>query len=303
MSYIFCKSVLRGELEAIQINHPQFNACLLLQGAQLIEFSPKNNQFENLLWLSDHAEYKQGQSIRGGIPICWPWFGNLDKNPASIQQQVVDKQSARAHGFARNIQWSISHIEENCEQVQIELTLQTSEQSKVIWPNEFELTVRFTFSQTLKVELITTNLSQTDINISQALHTYLPTKDINNTYIHNAHNSRYIDALDNWKEKQQVGRIGFSQETDRLYFFSQLNPQKGYSLRVESPKQQLILENENSASAVIWNPWIEKSKRLSQFENDDYQGMFCIETANVLSDCRRIQNGKSEKLKLVLRKL
>lgn len=303
MSHIFCKSIQRGELETIQISHPLFNATLLLQGAQLIEFSPKNNQFENLLWLSDSAEYKQGHSIRGGIPICWPWFGNLEKNPVNIQQQVTDIHSTSAHGFARNLNWSINSIQESCQQVQIELTLQTSEQSKAIWPSDFKLTARFTFSHSLEVELITTNLDQTAINISQALHTYLPTQDINNTYIHNAHDTRYIDALDNWKEKRHSGRIGFSQETDRLYFFSKLNTQKGYELRVESPNQQLLLKNENSASAVIWNPWIEKSKRLSQFASDDYQRMFCIETANVLSDSKQVQKGESEKLKLVLKKL
>ena len=85
MSHVFCHKILIGELEAIKVKHPLFNATLLLQGAQMIEFCPLENQGQNILWLSESAEYKQGNPIRGGIPICWPWFGNLNKNPSIIQ--------------------------------------------------------------------------------------------------------------------------------------------------------------------------------------------------------------------------
>lgn len=303
MNQVFCKRMQRDQLDALRIEHPLFNATLLLQGAQLLEFSPRNNQFNNLLWLSDSAEYKRGQSVRGGIPICWPWFGNLAKNPAALQQQVPKPTEVGAHGFARNLAWDISLIHEDCHYVQIELTLQASKESKSIWPFDFNLTARFTFSQTLEVELITTNLDEQNVHISQAMHTYLPTQDIKKTYIHNAHNSRYIDALDNWQEKLQKGRIAFNQETDRLYLFSDTNNTQGHELRVESPSQQLLINNEQSHSAVIWNPWIEKSQRLSQFNNKDFHKMFCIETANVVSDAKQLNSKKSCTLKLILSKL
>ena len=306
MNHIFCQQVKIDQLEAIKIEHPLFSATLLLQGAQLIEFTPSNST-KNLLWLSDNVEYKKGKPLRGGIPICWPWFGNVDKNPAEIQHQIINSEkdnTPSAHGFVRSIPWQVTSIQESCHHVEITLALSSNAESKALWPFEFNLEARFVFSNKLEVELTTTNTSNKAFAISQALHTYLPTQDIRKTYIHNAHNSTYIDALDSWKEKTQTGRIGFSEETDRLYFFpAKAKNNTQYELRIESPGQQLVLKNTQSQSAVIWNPWINKSKQLSQFKADDYQYMYCIETANVMSDYVVLEPNQKQSLTLELRQL
>lgn len=303
MSHIFCQQVPLDELEAIKIDHPLFCATLLLQGAQLIEFTPTSSE-NNLLWLSDTVEYKKGKPLRGGIPICWPWFGNLDKNPTAIQNQLQSKirneSSASAHGFARSMPWEIVSIIESCHQVEVILALTSNEQTKTLWPFEFNLEARFVFSSQLELELKTVNKSDSEFSFSQALHTYLPTEDIKQTYIHNAHKSRYIDAMDDWQEKQQTGRIGFSEETDRLYFFPEQPVMNQFKLRVESPNQQLIVNTENSRSAVIWNPWVKKSLGLSQFSPEDYKHMLCIESANVMSDCITLPPQQQHSLLLYL---
>tara|TARA_R110001583_G_scaffold14481_1_gene60394 strand:+ start:35 stop:946 length:912 start_codon:yes stop_codon:yes gene_type:complete len=301
MSHVFCQQIHIGQLEAIKIEHPIFSATLLLQGAQLIEFTPIDRT-NNLLWLSDTAEYIKGKPLRGGIPICWPWFGNLDQNPEAIQHQI--REPANAHGFVRSLPWQVVSINESCHQVDIVLALTSNEKSKAFWPFEFTLEAHFSFSKKLEVELTTTNTGSKAFAISQALHTYLPTTDITKTYIHNAHKARYIDALDNWKEKTQTGRIGFSEETDRLYFFTtKPNAVPQYQLRVESPKQQLLLKNTQSQSVVIWNPWINKSKQLSQFQPEDYQRMLCIETANVMTDHKVLAPNQKQSLTLELSQL
>lgn len=297
MSYVFCSLVRIDELDAIKINHPLFTATLLIQGAQLIEFSPSDTS-KNLLWLSKLSKFKKGKSIRGGIPICWPWFGDINKNPASIQSQYHDKDSLPAHGFARNQVWSVVSIIESCHSVDIELKLTSNPDTLKIWPYEFDLRAHFSFSTHLEMQLTTTNLSVNQMHFSQALHTYLPTTNINETYIHNTHSSHYIDALDNWKEKIQIGRIGFTEETDRLYYFKPDN--REYDLRVETPSYQLIMNNINTQSAVIWNPWISKSLLLSQFSPDDYKTMFCIETANVLDDFKQLDCQDSDRIQLTL---
>jgi glucose-6-phosphate 1-epimerase len=291
MSHVFCQQIQIDQLEAIKIEHPLFSATLLLQGAQLIEFTP-SNESDNLLWLSDTVEYKQGKPLRGGIPICWPWFGNLDQNPTTIQKQVQYPSSASAHGFARSQPWEIKHINEDCQFVEVILILTSNPETKALWPFDFELEATFRFSKTLKLTLTTTNTGNEPFSISQALHSYLPTEDINRSYIHDTHNTTYIDALDDWKEKKQTGRISFSEETDRLYFFTNNH----YSLRLETPNQTLLIHNENSQSAVIWNPWSEKSKRLSQFSPQDFHHMLCIETANVLSDIKKIDAGQQTEI-------
>jgi len=296
MSHVFCKLIQLDELDAIKIEHPRFNATILLQGAQLIEFCPQNNQFNNILWLSPSAQYKQGSPIRGGIPICWPWFGNINKNPAALQEQVSTKTAASAHGFARSLPWKIKSIHEDCHFVEVILSLVSDSTTKELWPFDFELDAKFIFSDKMQLTIATTNTGPQSFSISQALHTYLPTQDIKQSYIHNAHASSYIDALDNWDKKQQIGKIHFSAETDRLYFFDNSN----YSLRLETPNQSLLINNKHSQSAVIWNPWIEKSKHLSQFSPLDFQKMLCIETANVLTDIKTIRSGEQTKISVEL---
>jgi len=292
MSHVFCKLIQLDQLDAIKIAHPRFNATLLLQGAQLVEFCPQGNQFNNILWLSPSAQYKQGSPIRGGIPICWPWFGNINKNPDAIQKQISQKTSASAHGFARSLPWKIKSIHEDCHFVEVVLSLVSDSSTKELWPFDFELEAKFKFSDKMQLTLATINTGPQSFRISQALHTYLPTQDIKQSYIHNTHASNYIDALDNWDKKQQVGKIHFSAETDRLYFFANSN----YSLRLETPNQSLLINNKHSQSAVIWNPWIEKSKHLSQFSPLDFEKMLCIETANVLTDTKTI--GPSEQAEI-----
>ncbi|SIT12323.1 D-hexose-6-phosphate mutarotase [Neptunomonas antarctica] len=276
MKYAFCQQTKRGELDSLEINHPLFKATILLQGAQIIEFSPAQHDCLNALWLSPSAHYKSGESVRGGIPICWPWFGAADKNPASVRDNI---RHPVAHGFARSRVWQLKHIKESCHQVEIVLRLSSDADSHEYWPYDFELEAKFILGKTLTLFLITHNTDHRIVNLTQALHTYLPTSDINCTYINGANNTCYIDAMDQWRTKSQQGNIHFNTETDRLYLFNQ-SP----ILQAFTPHHKLTLHNFNSRSAVIWNPWTEKSKRLSQFNATDFKTMFCIETANVLED-------------------
>lgn len=291
-SHAFCQLIRIDELQALKITHPLFSATLLLQGAQLIEFTPAHHKEHNLLWLSDCAQYKHGKPIRGGIPICWPWFGNIEKNPECIQTQLPNPALANAHGFARTQDWHITAINENCHFVEVTLQLISSHDTHIIWPFDFSLDITFKFSKTLAISLTTTNTGSRPFSISQALHSYLPTQDIEHSDISSTYNLRYIDALDDWKNKVQGKRIRFTAETDRLYFFEK----EDYSLHLRTPTNSVEINNKNSQSAVIWNPWIDKSKRLSQFHNDDYKTMLCIETANVLSDIKDVLPQKKSTL-------
>lgn len=286
---VFCQLIQLDELEGIEIQHPKCSATLLLQGAQLTEFRP-NNTNRNLLWLSPDTEYKQGKSVRGGIPICWPWFGAANMNPKPVSESV---QKPTAHGFARNLNWQLTELKESCHQIEIVLALSSDEATLQYWPYEFKLQARFIFAEQLTVELITTNNDAKAFNISQALHTYLPTTDIKRTQINGFSGLKYVDALDGWREKTQTGAIQFKAETDRLYHAPE-------NILAICPNNKVLLQSENSTSAVVWNPWVKKSQGLSQFADDAYQRMFCIETANVLWDTKEIQPDTSQTLTLEL---
>lgn len=268
----YCELISQQELECIHIRHPKFFAEVCLQGAQLTQFKAIDQ--EPLIWLSPTAEYKRGVGIRGGIPVCWPWFGALDKNPVTVKNCFTPTETA--HGFARTQIWSVTDIQETEENVTLELELSANQETKKYWPHDFALKLALVLSETIELNLTSINTSHEPMHISQALHTYFPTSDIHGTSIHGVENQKYIDALDNWNQKTQQNSLIISEEVDRLYF-----GKSDYQIHTPS---QTILVTSDSNSSVIWNPWIEKSQRLSQFPDTAYEKMLCIESANVMDD-------------------
>ncbi len=290
----FCTYTKIEELECIEIMHPKFEALICLQGAQLTRF--KHSEHGDLLWLSPQAQYKKGASVRGGIPICWPWFGALEFNPAIVRESVKTPiNSNSAHGFARELPWELIEVQESVHGVEISLQLRHNKDTLKIWPYEFELTCHFKLADTIAIQLRSKNLSPNAMAISQALHTYLPTSDISNTRVLGAGDGQYIDALDEWQLKKQHGSINFNQEVDRIYLGDN-------QYRILTPKKHLTLSS-NSQSSIVWNPWIKKSQRLSQFPNNGYKKMLCIESANVLSDHLKLNQGETHSLNMSLSSL
>ena len=288
---VFCKLVNQGELPCLHIKHPKFFAEICLQGAQLTKFTPSNKP--DVIWLSSTSEYNIGQGLRGGIPICWPWFGSLAKNNDAITDQVSENTcdyDSLAHGFVRRLEWSLSEYTENAHGIELALSIQHSAETLKIWPFEFNLTCRFILTDKLEVKLETTNLSDRTMNFSQALHTYFPTKNIHKTKILGAEGQNYVDALDDWKVKKQNHSISIKEEVDRIYYGEA-------NYRILTP-QQIITLKSNSNSSVIWNPWINKSKRLSQYGPNDYENMLCIESANVLNDSVNLASQQTHTLEL-----
>lgn len=284
----FCKTVIKDELDTIEISHPNFSARLCLQGAHLLSFKPTDKS--DFLWVSDNVEYKKGKSLRGGIPICWPWFGVIDKNIDQVKNNI---RSQAAHGFARTMIWQLHSLKESVQGVQVSLCMESNTETLKLWPFKFKLFAHFDFSHELTLSLETVNTDSKNMHLTQALHTYFPTSDVQATQISGLNNINYIDALDQWQEKKQAGKVSFNQEVDRIY-------QSGGPLLLSSPQQCLQLHTENSQSTVVWNPWVKKSTALSQFKHNDYLTMFCVESANALHDVVKIEPKQSHNLNMTL---
>lgn len=282
----FCDVSMLGELECISVTHPDFSARLLTQGAQLLNFCV---QGQDWIWLSEDAEYKRGISVRGGIPVCWPWFGDAKKNPQAVNDHIRSQQPP-AHGLARSSDWQLKDCQETDSEVVLTLTLALVPSEH--WNTEVSAELRISFSATTLRLQLTTTAGDEAVNFTQALHTYFPTTDIRQTWIGGFDKQAYIDALDEWSEKVQQGRVEFMAETDRIY-------QVPGAITLETPTQTLLLKG-NNRTAVVWNPWIEKSTRLGQFADDAWQRMFCVESANVLNDAVHLQPGQSHTLEMVL---
>ncbi len=266
---------LQKELIAIGVHNQAAQMTVFLQGAQIASFTPHGAQ--PVVWMSEQNRYLEGTPLRGGIPICWPWFGDLRRNPAEVQSHY---QGDNAHGFARNHYWQLESIESiSTNETQLLLTLpeQAFTQQGV---SGCHLSLKITVGKNLSCELITTNTGQQPISFSQALHTYLAVSDVRLISVTGIEDSVYIDTLVDWNDRRPGGVGAVTGETDRIY----LDCPNTIALHDPEWQRTIALTSRNSRSMVMWNPWVEKAKRLSDFADEDYLGMICLETANLMED-------------------
>jgi len=278
-----------GQLEALEVQHPLFEAAITLQGAHLVHFSHANES--NWLWLSEIARFQPGRAIRGGIPVCWPWFGDPARNPPAIRNHI---KTPSAHGFARTALWQLEDVIESAHEVEISLSLTTGADFSEEWEGNALALITFHFSlRGCQIALTTTNLAHEPLALSQALHTYLPTPDITNTRLLGLGDSQYIDTLKDWNYATQDGPVYFDGETDRIY-------ESGDVLIATTPERRTKLIGFGSDSTVVWNPGPDKSQRLSDFPATGWRNMLCVETANAAGDYRVLNTGQSHTLGVLL---
>ncbi|MGE8497428.1 MAG: D-hexose-6-phosphate mutarotase [Pseudomonas sp.] len=282
-----------GELTCWRVRRNGAELLVSQQGAQLLSYQLDGEP--PLIWLSEDAAYTPGQSVRGGAPICWPWFGDLRRNPLAVQTHF-QSDTAPSHGLVRALDWQLLGIDEDDAAVTLKFLFDSSQTPLTGWPIAAQLHFEIRLGDDLRLTLETHNLSSEPLTISQALHSYFAVSDIHQARVEGLPDSRYIDTLDDWHEHRQDGDLHFSGETDRIY----LDTPSRLSIVDPGWNRRIILDATGSRSAVLWNPWIDKSERLSQFANDAWQRMLCIETANVLDDALVVAPGERRALLLCL---
>ncbi|WP_105253416.1 D-hexose-6-phosphate mutarotase [Pseudoalteromonas sp. T1lg75] len=267
-------------LEYLQVDSPLCQARIFLQGAQLTQYTPACGK--DLIWVSAEEDFQSGKSMRGGIPICWPWFG------------VHQHPDWPIHGVARVLLWRAEEVQETQDEIRISLSLPMTQVDPDYWPHKTQLKVEYVLSaKQLEVRLTNTNLDDHVIQFTQALHTYFPTPDITQTEVDGLQGAQYIEFGEGPFEQQEVVRFG--RETDMVYSGA------AALQRIRTPNGTIEVERENSRSCVLWNPWVDKSKRLSNFADDEYHRMLCLEAANVLDDKVELAPGESHTLGTLIR--
>lgn len=262
-------------------------AWLARQGAQLLRYQPYGQP--PVLWLSDAATYLPGQPVRGGIPICWPWFGELARNPEAVRRMTDPAGKHPAHGLARSRDWTLDAAEKSHGDVFLRLSLLV-EQGLPGWPHAARLSVEYRFGERLAIELRTDNLSDHRLTISQAMHSYFAVGDSRQVRIEGLNGLRYVDTLDDWTVHKQQGLLSIEGEIDRIY----LGIEQPLTIVDPVYQRRIRVHSEGSRSAVVWNPGTVKTQRLSQMKPDAWEQMLCIETARVLEDAMVIEPGGSE---------
>jgi len=280
---------VRNELGLIRIDNPYANAEILLQGAQLITFALRDQQ--PVVWNSPLAGFKKGVSSRGGIPVCWPWFGDAARNPKAMHTQLIGTELP-AHGFVRGIDWQLEAINTVADATEVVLSLDIDASTHPAWSFATHLIVTHCIGPTLTTTFSIENRDARAFCFSTALHTYFAVSDIDSVSVEGFDGCRYVDALDDWKIKKQSAEIVIEREVDRIY----LGTPSRSVIHDAGWQRDVIVETQGSRSAVVWNPWTTKAKRLSDFASDAYGDMLCIETANVMDDIISLAPGVTHRL-------
>ncbi|MBX8483283.1 D-hexose-6-phosphate mutarotase [Pseudomonas cichorii] len=272
------ESVKYDELNCWRIRHGDAELLVAQQGAHILSYQVAGQ--EPLIWLNDGALFKQGKPIRAGIPVCWPWFGSLERNPQSVQAMRQSSEPAKAHGEVRTLDWELLGIGEDGDALLVEFVLPQAEGHLPGWPHNVALKLSIRLDHALNVSLVSYNSGTETVSFSQALHSYFAVSDVHQISIQGLDGLRYIETLENWEACQQSGDLTFNGETDRIY---QDTPPL---LSIVDPewKRRILIQTSGSKSAVLWNPWIEKTSKLADMKPDGWQRMVCVETANVLDD-------------------
>ncbi|WOJ94837.1 D-hexose-6-phosphate mutarotase [Congregibacter variabilis] len=263
----------------IEINNSHATASIALHGAQVLSYQPHGQ--EPVLWVSKDAVYAEGKSVRGGVPICWPWFGahpDADKAP---------------HGFVRNCFWRLRSIQQRADDsTELVLFLEDDQHSRGLWPVPFALELRVSVGQSLSLSLTMTNRATIPQTLTAALHSYFYVGDIDAAVVGGLEQVEYLDALQEFRRFTQVGEIRFDAELDRIY--EQCDADEW--IEDEALGRKICLHKKNSQSTVVWNPWVDKSARMDDFEVGGYRRMVCVETGNVARDAVNLAPGMSHTL-------
>ena len=253
-------------LPRLDVATPQATAQIYFHGAHLAAWQP-SHAGAPVLWMSGHSLFRADKPIRGGVPICFPWFGPHREDP-----------TAPAHGFARLSPWTLCDAGESADGA-VTLTFQLEDDNaSPVWPHHVHADLRVSIGSTLRLDLDVQNLDTVPFSFEAALHTYLTVSSIDRIAVSGLEHTEYLDKVAGLARRRQAAEpIAFTAETDRLY----LNTSS--SCVVEDPglARRITIAKEGSHSTVVWNPWIDKAKSMADFGDDEWRGMVCVETANV----------------------
>ncbi len=264
--------------EYIEVSNVVSSAKIALQGAHIFEYK---RGVEDLIWLSEASDFEEGKAIRGGVPLCWPRFGSIDK---TLPQ----------HGFARTEMFEfVSSKEIDEKTTETVFRLSENENTLSIWNQKFILELKVVVSDKLTMELTSTNTDEKSYMITQALHSYLPVSHISHALVKGLDTKPYVDAVDG-KTKLQRGDIVFNSEVNRVY-----QDVKDEVLLVDK-NRNIRVKNSGSNSVVVWNPAKENCKKMSAFNHDSYETFVCIESSNAFDDFITLEPNTSHTLKAVI---
>lgn len=263
----------------VQVAHPAATATIALHGAHLMSWQPTDAR--PVIYTSPEAIYREGKAIRGGIPLCWPWFGAHPTNP-----------SKPSHGFARDRFWDLAQVTEDEDALRLVFHLPPlAPVERSLFPHHYALEFTLHIGRALKAALRTTNLDDEEMVVGGALHSYFAVGDLSEVAIEGLEGVDYLDCVGERVVRSQIGPIHFGGEVDRIYHAA-----PPVRLIDRSWNRNLSLGSEGSRSTVVWNPFFEKAAALRDLPDAAFRDFVCIETANAGPDLVTLLPGESSTL-------
>ena len=255
-----------GGLVRVNIQTPLAQAQVYLQGAHVTQWQPAGE--EPVLFLSRESHFSPGKPIRGGVPICFPWFGPRAERPDSPM-----------HGFARTMEWELESLRRDSDGVvALYLTLASNAATRALWPHDFLIRHRLAIGAALMMTLEVHNTGEEPFTCEEALHTYLAVGDVREISVTGLEGASYLDKTDGFQTRTLGGeRLRFAGETDRVF----PNHRRPCAIADPVARRGITIDKTASDTTVVWNPWIEKAAAMADFGDDEWTQMLCIETANV----------------------
>jgi len=244
-----------GSLPRVVVDTARCSGEMYLQGAQVSAWRPRAES--EVLWLSPRSTHIEGRPIRGGVPICFPWFGARPGVPS--------------HGLARTRRWGLHRIEESEQVVTVEFTIRI---------DRWLCTLTASFGDSLVVTLAIMNDGLVPATFEAALHSYLRVGDVERIVVEGLESLPFDDLTVSGSPQPPSGApLTFRGEVDRVYHGS-----RGVVLDDPVLRRRIIVEKFGSESTVVWNPWEDRASVMDDLGAAHWREMLCIEAGNVGSD-------------------
>ena len=240
-------------VDIIEITHPRCKASVSLYAGHVLGWQPTSQR--EVFWLSEATNYKQGSAIRGGVPLCWPWFG--------------PRTSEVNHGFTRTSIWQLESISPNDDGVSLVLTF-SGEGLANTWPFRFKLTQTLFFGDVFKQTLKIDNLSEHAFEHSGALHSYFHVSQPEQACVPRLTNVPYYDKLTDSEKCTRL--IDCRGPKDRVY-----QSNEGVELLDYGFNRKLVITTTGSQDWVLWNPGSEVASSMSDIQANGEQHFVCLE--------------------------
>jgi glucose-6-phosphate 1-epimerase len=273
----------KGDLPRLSVESALGVAEVYFHGAHITAWHPASAR-SPVLWMSRSSSFEAGKPIRGGVPVCFPWFGAHPGDP-----------TAPPHGFARLRAWTLVDAREEAGVVTLEMEL--ADRSSPQWPHRFRMLYRIAVGDVLRMELEVQNTGSDEFAYEEALHTYFDVHDIGSATVTGLEGTDYLDKVAGLsRQRQGADPIRFTGETDRIY----LDTRAACVIHDRARARRITISKNGSDATVVWNPWVDKARAMPDFGDDEWQGMLCVETCNVNVHARTLSPGESHTMTAVI---